>query len=242
MDYSEIIKKIKSSIALILVFDSSSKIIGTGSGFIFKKKGILVTCNHVIKDGVTFLLKFSGKENFVTAKVVLRDEEHDLALMKFEDQADEPLILGAVEKVTEGMPVFFSGYPFISQDMTTHQGIISAIVKDATGITSYLIDGTVNSGNSGCPLMDKYGNVIGVVDAKNRARGDILDKVEKMSIGAIALHNVDMVEIYQALINNVQIGSGHAVPASYIPDYKEILTITTKDVMETPKDKKKGEK
>ncbi len=49
MGYVEVIKKIKGSIAFIAALDSQNKQMGTGTGFVFWKKGILVTCNHVVK-------------------------------------------------------------------------------------------------------------------------------------------------------------------------------------------------
>jgi len=222
MDCSEIIKIIKASIAFIAVLDTNNKLIGTGSGFIFSKKGILVTCNHVVKGSATIVLKFPDSTEFISAKVIMRDDEHDLALLKFDDQNRKPLEVGNLDNVIEGMRVIFSGYPFGAQDLTTHQGIISAIIKDATDITSYLIDGTVNSGNSGCPLLNSEGKVIGIVNAKRRNRNDLLSKVEELQSGAIALHGIDLVEIYQALSNNLQLGVGIAVPASYIPEHKEL--------------------
>lgn len=221
MDIQAIIRKIKSSIAFIASFDSEKKLLGTGSGFVFWEKNIIVTCSHVVKDATSTVLKFPG-DGFIDGKVVLRDEEHDLALVKFNDSKREPILLGDLDKVVEGMPIVFSGYPFGSDDLTTHQGIISAIVKDTTDITSYLIDGTVNSGNSGCPLLNEDGKVIGVVDAKRRQQNDLLEKVEAMNAGAVSLHGVDMVKIYQALTNNIQLGVGHAVPAKYIPEHKDI--------------------
>lgn len=222
MDCSEIIKIIKSSIAFIAVLDANNKLIGTGSGFIFSKKGILVTCNHVVKGSAATVLKFPDSTEFISAKVIMCDDEHDLALLKFDDQNRKPLELGNLNNVIEGMRVIFSGYPFGAQDLTTHQGIISAIIKDATNITSYLIDGTVNSGNSGCPLLNSEGKVIGVVNAKRRNRNDLLSKVEELQAGAVSLHGIDLVEIYQALSNNLQLGVGIAVPASYIPEHKEL--------------------
>lgn len=227
-DHSETVKKIKSSIALIVTIDSNGNISGTGSGFVFLKKNILVTCNHVIKDATTILLKFPGSEDYISSKSVLKDEEHDLALLKFDDKNRDPLDKLDVELVKEGMAVIFAGYPLSMQELTTHQGIISAITKDIVGATTYLIDGTINSGNSGCPLMNIEGKVIGVINAKRRERSDLLAKVENMALGAISLHGIDLVEIYQALINNVQLGIGYAVPASYIPEHKEILDPDTK--------------
>lgn len=220
MNYVEVIKKIKGSIAFIAVLDSQNKSMGTGSGFIFWKKGILVTCNHVVKGASTIFIKFNGGE-FRPAKVIIRDEEHDLALLKFEGDED-PLIISEVEDIQEGTEVLFAGYPLSLQDLTTHQGIISAITKDLSGITTYLIDGTVNAGNSGCPLLALDGKVLGVVNAKRREQSNLLSKVEKMEMGALALHGVDLIEIYGAIISNLQLGIGYAIPAKYIPNHKEI--------------------
>lgn len=222
MNCSAIIKEIKTSIAFIVTFGPESNYLGSGSGFVFGKPEVIVTCNHVVKGCNSVLVKFPGASNFVQAKIVLQDEEHDLALLKYDGDKKNPLKLGNLSEVTEGIEVLFAGYPVGLTDLTTHQGIISAITQDTTGITSYLIDGTVNSGNSGCPLMTNDGGVIGVVNAKRWASGETLNKVQKMPPGALSLYNVDLVGIYQALTDNVQIGIGAAVPASYIPDYKEM--------------------
>ncbi len=229
MDCTQVVKKISQSIAKIFCFDSNNKILGTGSGFLYKKKGIIVTCDHVIEGAQGIIIKFSDSEQFYPAKIALRDQEHDLALLKLEDES-RPVLPTGEGKVEEGMSVIFSGYPLTLDSLTTHQGILSSISEDAVGMTTYLIDGTVNSGNSGCPLMDKDGNVIGVVNAKRRERSDLLDKVEKMPAGALALHNIDIVEIYQALITNVQLGIGYAIPASYIPEHKEMNNPKKKEI------------
>ena len=225
IDYSSVIKKIKPSIALIYALNAKGDPIGTGSGFVFIKRGILVTCNHVISGANSFLIRFPGAKQFIEGKVVIKDDEHGLALIKFNDDTKEPLNMGEIDKVTEGMPVIFSGYPLSSKELTSHQGIISAITKDATGIAAYIIDGTVNTGNSGCPLMDSEGRVIGIINAKRVFRGDILEKIESMKVGAVSLHGLDLVEIYQTLMGNFQLGIGFAIPASYIPDHKEIQDI-----------------
>lgn len=221
MDYSKVIEKIKSSIALVIALDAQRKIFHKGSGFIFSKFGLLVTCNHLIKDASTVLIKFPDSD-YITVKIALKDEEHDLALLKFSDRTREPISVSDYNEVRTGMPIIFSGYPLGLKELTTHQGILSAIIKDPTGVVTYLIDGTVNSGNSGCPLMDFTGRVIGVVNAKRRERSDFLEKVEQMKSGAISLYNIDLVEIFQAILENVQLGIGYAVPAAYIPEHKEI--------------------
>ncbi|MFH0833961.1 MAG: serine protease [Patescibacteria group bacterium] len=219
MDCSNVVSRVKPSVALVAALDQSNNMLGTGTGFVFSKKGILVTCDHVVRSANKVLIKFSGGE-FIEAEIVIRDSEHDLALLKFNDDSRIPIPIAEAKNIQEGMKVIFSGYPLGLQDLTTHIGVLSAITQDATGVDTYLIDGTVNSGNSGCPLMNADGKVIGVVNAKRRERSDLLSKVERMSRGAISLHNIDLVEIYQAIISNVQLGIGYAVPATYIPEHK----------------------
>jgi len=217
MDYSDVIKKIKPSIAFI----NTEK--GTGSGFIFLEKNILVTCNHVVKGCRKIFVRFQGTEN-LDAEAIIHDEEHDLALLKFNDNTREPLVLAEDQTIIEGMPIIFSGYPAGLKNITTHQGIISSITKDPIGIIHYLIDGTVNRGNSGCPLMNSNGMVIGVVNALQIVESELLSPVMRMESGAISLYKTDVVDLFKAIINNLQLGIGYAVPASYIPNHKIIET------------------
>ena len=154
---------------------------------------------------------------------MIRDEEHDLAILKFEDTLErQPLEIINLDLVKVGIPIIFSGYPLNLRDLTTHQGIISAILTDATGITTYLIDGTVNTGNSGCPLLSEKGKVIGVVNAKRMEHSDLLMKMGGKMTGAVSLHGIDLVEMFRALINNVQLGIGYAIPCNYIPKPHDI--------------------
>ena len=225
MDFSAVVENTRKRIALIFVFKDEA-IISQGSGFVFLKNGILVTCNHVIKDAHDdILIRFPDMKEgkFIKAEVVIQDKEHDLALLKFKEDKDNsdrsPLIKGEEKDIKEGIPVLFSGYPLNISSLTTHQGILSSITKDATGVITYLIDGTVNPGNSGCPLLNKEGGVIGVINATRREEDTLITRVEEMGIGAISLHGIDMVSIYQALIKNLQLGMGYAVPCSYIPTH-----------------------
>jgi S1-C subfamily serine protease len=232
MDCSATVLKIAPGIAKVYCLNAQGRVVGTGSGFLYAKKGILVTCDHVIEGAQTIVCKFSDEDNktFHTTKVALQDKEHDLALLKVEVDRNPLATLSAraLKEVRPGMPVLFSGYPLSLETLTTHQGILSAITRDEVGVTTYLIDGTVNSGNSGCPLMNAAGEVLGVVNAKRRERSDLLSKVEGMTMGAVSLHGIDLVEIYQALISNVQLGIGYAVPASYIPKHTEIMNTQKK--------------
>jgi S1-C subfamily serine protease len=223
MDFCRVIERVAPGIAKVIVLDNDDRL-STGSGFLYGKKGILVTCNHVVQGSKSVVVRFHGDDDQTVrqAKVVVNDAEHDLALLRL-DVDREPLQAlspKAARNVRPGMPVLFSGYPLSLSALTTHQGILSAVETDAIGVTTYLIDGTVNAGNSGCPLMNENGEVLGVVNAKRREKAAILNEVEEMQASAISLHGVELVAIYKALVSNVQLGIGYAIPASYIPDHK----------------------
>jgi len=217
IDYPVIVKKVKQSIALIFVLDTHGDIVGTGSGFVFMKKGSLVTCNHVVAEAHNVLVNFFGSTQSLQGKVIVQDVEHDLALIKFNDDSREPLLMGKMGRVIEGMSILFSHCELGSEYLTTRPGILSSITKDANGITTYLIDGTVNSGNSGCPLMDASGGVIGVVRARRVVREDILERLRGMKTGPLSSHEIDLIKINRVLMGNLQLGVGYAIPASYIP-------------------------
>jgi S1-C subfamily serine protease len=203
----------------------------------------LVTCNHVVPtNGVSIKIKLNDQAvDFFDAKVAIRDEKHDIAILEYNPAlAPNSESLQQIEQanVTEGMEVLFSGYPLDLSNLTTHQGILSAILKDPTGVTLYMIDGTVNPGNSGCPLLSKDGLLVGVVNARRRENNNVLNGVEGMQSGALSLYGVDIVTIYKAVISNLQLGIGYAIPCSYIPSYGAGVP----SVEEPPVSKRKVEK
>jgi len=224
MDYSSLIKKVKDNIAVVVCIDAQNQISSKGSGFVFFQKGVLVTCNHVVaQPDVTIKVKLKDDGEFINAKIAIRDEKHDIAILEYDPALapnSEPFKQCEVSKISEGMPVIFSGYPLDLFNLTTHQGILSAILKDPTGVAVHMIDGTVNGGNSGCPLFNTEGELIGVVNARRRENSTMLGGVESMMSGALSLHGVDVVGIYKAIISNLQLGMGYAIPCAYIPNYK----------------------
>jgi hypothetical protein len=86
MDFSPIVAKVAPSIAKVYCLDAAGKVAGTGSGFLYSKKGIMVTCDHMVEGSHSLLYRFSDEPaaTFHTAKAALRDAEHDLALLKIE--------------------------------------------------------------------------------------------------------------------------------------------------------------
>lgn len=221
MDLSETIKVIKPSVPMVINVSKDGYVNGTGSGFVFQEKGTVVTCAHVVHgQDVDIKLKFpDNTDTIVDAKVVLTDEEHDLALLSYDASKLSSLPLEEYHgSVLAGMPILFAGYPLGIEVMMAHQGMISSVATDSSGVDTYSIDGTVNPGNSGGVLMTTEGKVIGVINSMRQERADIIRKARGiLSPGMVSIMGLDISNVLCAIMSNLQLGIGYAVPAYYIP-------------------------
>ncbi|HAS90491.1 MAG TPA: peptidase [Desulfovibrio sp.] len=136
-----------------------------GSGFIISKDGYVVTNNHVVAsaDEITVKLQNDGRE--YPAKIIGRDNETDLALLKIDVKKDLPFLEFAnSEKGEVGEWVLAIGNPF-GLGHTVTKGIISAkgrIIGAGPFDNFIQTDASINPGNSGGPLIDMHGRVIGI--------------------------------------------------------------------------------
>lgn len=139
---------------------------GQGSGFILNKEGLILTNNHVIDNAQRVEVTLSDKHQY-KAKVLTTDKAHDLALIKIENAPNlVPATLAGSQGLTVGQRVYAIGNPFgLSGTMT--RGIISAIrsIRGQEGNPiedAIQTDAAVNPGNSGGPLLNSRGEVIGI--------------------------------------------------------------------------------
>ncbi|HWB31539.1 MAG TPA: trypsin-like peptidase domain-containing protein [Acidobacteriaceae bacterium] len=139
---------------------------GQGSGFILNKDGLILTNNHVIDNARTVEVTLYDKHKY-KAQVIAVDKGHDLALLKITAPNLVPATLAeSSSNLAVGQKVYAIGNPFgLSGTMT--RGIISAI-RSVRGPESAPIedaiqtDASVNPGNSGGPLLNSHGEVIGI--------------------------------------------------------------------------------
>ncbi len=136
-----------------------------GSGFILNKDGFIVTNDHVVRDAETIQVKLSN-ESVYTGKVIGSDPKTDIAVIKID--AKEPLpaaVLGDSNKLQVGQWAIAIGNPF-GLDRTVTVGVVSATGRSNMGIETYedfiQTDASINPGNSGGPLLNIYGEVIGI--------------------------------------------------------------------------------
>jgi S1-C subfamily serine protease len=142
--------------------------VATGTGFVIDREGHVVTNAHVVQEAERASLRVEGEE-LVPARIVGADLSTDLAVLKVDpDDMDlVPLPLGDASEVQVGDEVLALGNPFGLEDTIT-SGIVSARQRRITAPNGYAIDGiiqtdaAVNPGNSGGPLVDAAGRVIGV--------------------------------------------------------------------------------
>ena len=139
-----------------------------GSGFVIDKAGHIVTNYHVIQGAQQIQVSFSGQDE-INATVVGKDPSTDMAVLKIDTHARAltPLTLGNSDGVTVGDPVYAIGNPFgFTRTLTT--GVVSAVQRQIEAPNSLKIDhaiqtdAAINHGNSGGPLIDGAGRVIGV--------------------------------------------------------------------------------
>ena len=135
-----------------------------GSGFIIDKKGIVITNNHVIEGAEDILVSVNGSAEY-KAKVLGTDPYMDLAILEIEsDEIFIPVSFGDSDKARVGDWVIAIGNPF-GFGGTVTSGIISSRNRDI-GLTRYddfiQTDASINQGNSGGPLFDLDGKVIGI--------------------------------------------------------------------------------
>jgi len=136
---------------------------GQGSGFIVSSDGLILTNAHVVREAKEVTVKLNDRHEY-SAKVLGLDPATDIALLRI-DAKNLPVVrLGDVQQLQVGDPVLAIGSPFGFEQSAT-QGIVSAKGRSLPG-DSYVpfiqTDAAVNPGNSGGPLFDGAGNVVGI--------------------------------------------------------------------------------
>jgi S1-C subfamily serine protease len=141
---------------------------GLGSGWVYDDEGHIVTNQHVVEGADSVSVTFGNGETY-EAEVVGGDASTDLAVLKVDAPADvlEPLSVGNSDELQVGEGVVAIGSPFGLEGSVT-SGIVSALHRQMTAPNSFTIndaiqtDAAINHGNSGGPLLNMQGEVVGV--------------------------------------------------------------------------------
>ena len=178
LDVISIVARIRNSVVKVSVDVSSSagKGEGVGTGVILTAAGQILTNAHVVADATAVRVLLDGQSEPVDAKVLGMDVGNDLALLEIDGKDLPVMTLADSASVHVGQPVVAMGYALdLEGDASVTSGIVSALNRSMItdeGALDGLIqtDAAISSGNSGGPLVDAAGEMIGINTAV--ARGD----------------------------------------------------------------------
>ena len=183
-------------------YGQSTTGMSTGSGFVLTEDGYVVTNNHVVEGATSVkVTTYDGKE--YTAQVIGTDSTNDVAVLKA-DSADalSPVTLGSSSDLIVGDQVVAIGNPLGELTSTMTVGYVSAkdrdVTTDGTTINMIQTDAAINSGNSGGPLFNMKGEVVGITTAKDSGASSSGATIE--SIG-FAIPMDDVIGMIDDLVN-----------------------------------------
>lgn len=146
----------------------------SGSGFVITKDGYIVTNYHVISGANTVQVTLNNGTSY-PAQVIGGDADYDIAVIKVDPGETElkPVVIGASASLSVGDNVVAIGNPLGELTFSMSEGIVSCLDReinvDGTPFNMIQITAAVNGGNSGGPLFNIYGEVVGIVSAKYTA-------------------------------------------------------------------------
>ena len=163
---AQIAKRLAPSVVVIQGTTDSGDVVG--SGFIISKDGRIVTNLHVIKELKSASVQLADGQMFNSISVLGVDEQHDLAIIRIPGVNLTPLAVRGSNPPTVGETVLIAGSPR-GLEGTITAGILSSVRDSGEGFKVLQTDAAVNPGNSGGPMVNSKGQVIGVVSFKLRS-------------------------------------------------------------------------
>ena len=169
----EVYRQVNPAVAVVLA-DLGDGSASVGTGVIFSQDGYLITNYHVVEGGQECTVALDSGRSY-EAKYVAGDADSDLAVLKVEGQDLPAAVFGDSDLLTVGDKVYAIGNPLgVELRGTLTDGIVSAIDRDVEveGHTMTLLqtNAALNSGNSGGPLINEYGQVVGINTIKMTSR------------------------------------------------------------------------
>jgi hypothetical protein len=208
-----------STVEKIFPSTVESNIYKNGSGFVISQNGYFITNYHVIENSTNIYVT-NKQFKRLRAKIIYMDELNDIAILKI-DFKFNPLPYNIVNSNKEvGNNIFTLGYPYI-QTMGSELKITNGIINSNTGYENdsryYQFSAEIQPGNSGGPLFDSEGNIIGLVSAKhNEATNAGYALKSKFVIDFIKINNPALLKKNINSVKNLSLSAKYKALQNYV--------------------------
>lgn len=215
----EIYEKISGATVKVFSYDKTGKQFSSGSGFVVTNDGKLITNFHVIDGAYTVKVKFYDGEFFNVTNILGYDKNNDVAVLKITKNTEEYLKI-STEKVKTGDTVYALGNPLGVENIFS-QGIVSRESISANGIDCIAFTAPISPGNSGGPLVNTKGEVVGInsmymPDGQNLNFAILIEKVVALKL--------DSPTTSQALYNAMLKENAFDILCNYINVHYNVLS------------------
>ena len=213
MDYSNIYMQVEKSIVQVLcgrIDKDSLQMDSSGTGFIIDDGKKVLTCKHCVDKMKDNVIKVN--DDLILVNNISLSHDKDLAILEFNQVIGMPLTLLKNNTLKIGNEIFTVGYPYTFNSNKTL--VVGNVATFESGLIK--IDCSVNNGNSGGPLFNINGEVVGVISTKLGRFSQYLESVmnAKQQV-SINVGGIDPVETIQKLIKemqqNLNLGIGYAI-------------------------------
>ena len=218
MDYSNVFKAVSPSIVNVVQLDSSNNFCSTASGVLIGDGSKLLTCFHCVNANLANGVLINKTNNHVQlGDIIFSDKDNDIAILDLHTIIGIPATIVSSSSLEIGNEVFTIGFPYsFNSEKTLTTGNVAAFEY---GLIK--IDTSVNNGNSGGPLFNINGEVIGIVNAKLGSLSKFLESIEKANPKAsMQISGIDPVKVIQQMLRemkqNLNLGIGYAIPSDTI--------------------------
>jgi len=230
MDFSNQYNQIQNSVIRVLAMTGqgvNQQILSSGTGVLIDNGTKAITCSHCVVPNTISVGVLSGQNNGQIANVIFNDPIMDIAVLEFQQTLGQGVVLGNSNIVAVGQEAFVVGFP-------SHTTTISALGANIAGFENnngtqlIMIDASVNHGNSGGPLFNSNGELIGIVNAKFGNLSHFLNQVQQANPQAsMSIGGINPVQVIHQLIGemkrNLNLGMGSAIPLHTIGNATNIV-------------------
>ena len=217
MDYAIVFKKVEQSVVNVIQVNSDQTCRDFGTGVLIGDGSKVLTCAHCVNTNFINAIYDKSTNTYHSGTIIFNDLDNDIAILDMGQVMGVPATIKSSSMMEIGNEVFTVGFPYsFPGEKTLTSGHIAAF-EDGW----IKIDTSVNNGNSGGPLFNANGEIIGIVNAKLGTLSEFLKNVEQAKPQAfVAIGGIDPVETIQQMLRemrrNLNLGIGYAIPTETI--------------------------